>query len=114
MARGIVGEPGFRGLISRRAAAELKPALNENFRQKYVASGEIIPILLTAFDAELKPIAEAATERSGDVVWGDFLAGVAARTGVARKQIASKFTLDSQSRQVHILIFPIGALRTVG
>lgn len=72
MARGIVGEPGFRGLISRRAAAELKPALNENFRQKYVASGEIIPILLTAFDAELKPIAEAATERSGDVVWGNF------------------------------------------
>ncbi len=114
MASGISAADGLRRSLSRRDAAEIDRILTEAFRQKYVASGRIVLLSLTAFDKNLVPIAAKAARSFPGVRWENFLAGVADRKGLEWKQIAAKYMLDSEGNPLHVMIFPIGALRTAG
>jgi signal transduction histidine kinase len=114
MASGIVAAQGFREALSRGNAAELDSILADSSRQQYVASGRIALLSLTAFDRDLVPLAATSAPSFAGAPWEDFLAGVAGREGLARKQVASKYMLDSEGNPLHVTIYPVGVLRTVG
>ena len=114
MAGGIVAADGLRRSLSRWDASELERILADAFRQKYVASGRIVLLSLTAFDKKLVPVAAKTTRPFPGLRWEEFLAGVADRKGLERKQIAATYMLDSEGNPLHVMIFPVGALRTVG
>ena len=114
MASGIVADESFRGSLSRRDVPELDRVLADNFRQWYVASGKISLLSLNAFDANLVPVAGTTTPSFPGVPWDKFVAGAADRTGLERKRIAARYMLDSADNPVHVMIFPVGALRTIG
>ncbi len=114
IAGNIVAEKGFRPSLSRRDVREIERILADSLRQRYVASGELDIRSLTVFDEYLTPIAEAVAYPPRPTPWDDFLTRLAARSGLERKRIASTYMLNADSEPVHVLVFPVGALRLIG
>jgi len=114
VAGNLVAEAGFRPALSQRNAPALERILADSLRQRYVAGGQLDILSLTAFDKNLAPIADVAEGTLPPIPWDNFLSGLAARSGLARKRIAASYMLNADGEPVHILIVPVGALSLMG